>query len=213
MRRSARFTSIAGFTLIEVVVAMFIAAVMFAMGYGALRQALNNRDHVAAQQARLVALQTAMRVMAQDFAQLEPRPARDPTGNGAEAALLVSPGSQVLATLTRSGWSNPSGVQRSTLQRVRYSFDQGKLMREHWPVLDAAQGVDPQRRELMDDVTSVKFRLLESPGQWHDEWPPAAAQLPAGAKPIQLQRMRPLAVEITLQTADFGLLTRLVEVH
>ena len=203
----------AGFTLIEVVVAMFIAAVMFALGYGALRQALQNRDHVAAAQARLGAVQTAMRVMAQDFAQIEPRPTRDATGNTVDAALSVVPGNPALATLTRAGWSNPSGAQRSTLQRVSYSFADGKLTRLHWPVLDAAQGVEPVPRQLLDGLTGVSVRLMESPGLWVVQWPPPGATSAPGPHPTPLKRLRPIAVEISLETKDFGKLTRLIEVH
>lgn len=202
-----------GFTLIELVVAMFVAAVMFAIGYGALRQALENRDRVAARQARLVAVQTAMRVLTQDFAQLEPRPVRDALGSGFEAAVSADPRTQTLVTFTRSGWANPSGLSRSTMQRVAYAFEQQKLVRLHWPVLDATQGTAPQRRELLDGLTAVKFRWLESVGQWRDEWPPNGAQNPANAPATQLLRIRPLAVEITLQTNDFGTLKRIVEVH
>ena len=202
-----------GFTLIEVMVAMFVASVMFAIGYGALRQALQNRDHVAAKQARLVALQTAVRVLTQDFSQIEPRPVRDPLGSGMAAALSADPRIQMLVSFTRSGWANPAGAQRSTLQRVAYQLEQHKLVRLHWPVLDSTAGALPVRRELLEGVTAVKFRWLESPGQWHDEWPPTAARAPPGSSLTQLLRMRPIAVELSLETADFGTITRLIEVH
>src|SRR5437879_5538248 len=90
-----------GFTLIELLVALFIAALMFAMGYGAINQALASRSSLQEQQARLLELQTAMRVLEQDFVQLAPRPVRAPvgytwarTGRGA----------------TRGGWTNPNGL-------------------------------------------------------------------------------------------------------
>lgn len=202
-----------GFTLIELVVAMFIAAVMFVMGYGALRQALQNRERVAASQDRLVALQTAVRVLTQDFAQVAPRPIRDVLGSGVEAAIFADPRTQTLVTFTRDGWANPSGLPRSTMQRVSYEYQNGSLWRLHWPVLDATQGTISSRRELLKDVTAVKFRYLANPGEWHEEWPPQGAQNAPGAPPGQLLRLRPLAVEITLEGADFGSITRVVEVH
>lgn len=202
-----------GFTLIELVVAMFVAAVMFAIGYGALRQALQSRDRVAVAQDRLVALQTAMRVLTQDFSQLEPRPVRDVLGNGTEAAIAADPRTQTLVTFTRGGWANPSGLPRSSMQRVSYAFEDGKLVRVHWPVLDHTQSTPTLRRELLAGLTAVKFRYLSSPGDWHEEWPPQGAQNPPGAPANQLQRLRPLAVEITLDSSDFGALTRIVEVH
>ena len=42
-----------GFTLIEVVIAMFIAAIMFAIGYGAINQALRDRDGLTAAEQRV----------------------------------------------------------------------------------------------------------------------------------------------------------------
>ena len=70
-----------GFTLLELLVALFIAALMFAMGYAALSQGLTSHDHLKEQQARLLELQTAMRVMEQDFVQLAPRPVRQTIGD------------------------------------------------------------------------------------------------------------------------------------
>lgn len=202
-----------GFTLIELIVAMFVAAVMFTIGYGALRQALQSRDRVAEAQNRLVALQTAVRVMTQDFAQIEPRPIRDVLGSGTEAAVVADPRTQPLVTFTRAGWANPSGTPRSTMQRVSYALDAGKLVRVHWPVLDHTQGTETQKRELLTGLTSVKFRYLANPGEWHEEWPPQGAQNPPNAPASQMQRLRPLAVEITLESPEFGIITRIVEVH
>ncbi|TLY74223.1 MAG: prepilin-type N-terminal cleavage/methylation domain-containing protein, partial [Gammaproteobacteria bacterium] len=56
-----------GFTLLELLVALFIAAVMFAMGYAAISQAVTSRDSLKQQQAHLLELQTAVRVLEQDF--------------------------------------------------------------------------------------------------------------------------------------------------
>ena len=66
-----------GFTLVELLVALFITTILFAMGYGALSQALNNRKEVEEQTARFSAVQQALRVMEQDFELMQPRPVRD----------------------------------------------------------------------------------------------------------------------------------------
>ena len=70
-RREPRMTAMRarGFTLIELMVALFITAIVFAMGYGAVNQALNSRQSLEDRQARLLAVQTTMRVLAQDFDQ------------------------------------------------------------------------------------------------------------------------------------------------
>ena len=77
-----------GFTLIELLVAIFIAAVIFALGYGGVSQGLRERDAVQKNEQRLTAVQTTMRLFAQDFAQLAQRPIRDPLGTTMLGAIV-----------------------------------------------------------------------------------------------------------------------------
>src|SRR5262245_41204067 len=103
----------AGFTLIEVIIAIFIAAVMFAIGYRSLNQALRDRERLNTSQARVTEIQRGMRLVAQDFAQIVARAARDTQGNGElQTAIGSDSRDNTLLTFTRAGWSNPAGVQR-----------------------------------------------------------------------------------------------------
>jgi general secretion pathway protein J len=197
-----------GFTLVELLVALFITAILFAIGYGAINQALKNRESLQQRQDRLVALQRAIRTMVQDFAQTAPRPVRDGLGSGSEPALKSGTPTGVLVTLTRSGWSNPAGVQRASLQRVRYSLREGHLYREALPVLDAVIDVQPRSRELLDRLKSLTLRYMDDGGTWRNDWPPAVAG-PISPKDL---RWRPLAVEATLDLEDWGKITRIIEV-
>ena len=79
-----------GFTLLELLVAMFIAAIIFAMGYGTINQAVKNRETLEDQQKRLLDLQTTVRTMEQDFVQLAQRPIRDPVGGTYQASLVAN---------------------------------------------------------------------------------------------------------------------------
>jgi general secretion pathway protein J len=69
-----------GFTLIELMVALFITAIIFVVGYGAINQALRNHEELKEHQDRLSEVQTAVRIMVQDFSELAARPIRDPLG-------------------------------------------------------------------------------------------------------------------------------------
>jgi general secretion pathway protein J len=198
---------VAGFTLLELLVALFVSAVMFAIGYGAITQALQNRDRVRTQQQRLNELQRAVRLMTQDFSQVAPRPVRDAVGTGEEPALRADPRITTLVSLTRGGIGNFAGAQRPTLQRVEYAFEKGVLLRRAWPVLDRTQGTEPVRRELLRDLRGVRLRYMDASRQWLEQWPADSL----GASPTRL-RLRPVAVEITLDTVDFGAVIRLVEV-
>jgi general secretion pathway protein J len=239
-----------GFTLLELLVAMFIAAILFAMGYGTINQAVKNRETLEAQQARLLELQTTVRIMEQDFVQLAQRPIRDPVGGTFQPALLAAASSstatglgssigsnsngtrglgstttQPLVALTRAGWTNPTGVQRPGLQRVAYYFQDGTLRREHWLVLDPTQNSKTVKRDLMTHLKSVSLRFMDvqSGGvkqldpsadssnsaagiTWSPIWPPVNN---AGENTL---RKRPIAVEITLETEDWGKIVRYVEI-
>ena len=205
-----------GFTLLELLVAMFIAAIIFAMGYGAVNQALKTRVGLQEQQAKLLELQTAVRVMEQDFEQLAPRPIRQPVGDqfigvlvtGTSAAQQSTNGSgQPIAALTRNGWANPAGLQRPTLQRVAYYFDNGTLRREYYTVLDPTQTSTTVKRDLLTHLKSVTLRYMDAGKVWQTQWPAATnAQINTDL------RLRPIAVEITLETQDWGKVVRVLEI-
>jgi general secretion pathway protein J len=195
-----------GFTLLELLVAMFIAAVMFAMGYGAINQALISRGVLQEQQARLIELQTAVRVLEQDFIQLAPRPVRQPVGDSWQPALQGDPNQQPFLQLTRGGWANPTGLQRPGLQRVAYFVENNTLRREYWPVLDPTLASKTIKRDLLTHVKTVTIRYMDVSRQWQVQWPGTGV-----GDETQL-RLRPLAVEITLETEDWGKLVRIIEV-
>src|SRR5215470_4185286 len=102
-----------GFTLLELLVAMFIAAIIFAMGYGTINQAVKNRETLEEQQARLLELQTTIRTMEQDFVQLAQRPVRDPVGGTYQAALVANP------TSTAGGLGSSIGSSSSSSNGTR----------------------------------------------------------------------------------------------
>ena len=210
MKRGAR-----GFTLIELLVALFIAALMFAMGYGAINQALTTRASLREQQAQLLALQSAVRIMEQDFVQLAPRPVRQPVGDepGQPALAGAPPGTQQpVVAFTRAGWANPAGLQRPELQRVAYTLDNGTLRRENWNVLDPTLASTTAKRDLLKHVKSFTIRYLDVNHAWQDQWPPLTATVLVGIYLEARLRQRPIAVEITLDTEDWGKIVRIIEI-
>jgi general secretion pathway protein J len=224
-----------GFTLIELLVALFICTIVFAMGYGALNQALSHREHLEEQAQRLVAVQQAMRTLEQDLSLMQPRPMRDPVGRGELAPLVfnanalldsqsggssagdASQGAPVYATtlqnalvnFTRGGWANPAGVPRSELQRVGYVLRDHKLVRQYLPVLDADGTALLQEATLLDQVESIGFRFMDASLSWSAIWPTKLGSL---GPPTDLVRLRPVAIEVTLRLKDYGTLKRIIEV-
>ena len=232
--RNARRAA-AGFTLLEILVALAIAALMFAMGYGAINQAITTRAALKQKQARLIELQTAVRVLEQDFVQLTPRPVRQPIGDepaqpalqgsaggtqtsgfvsslggGSSAAASSTSGAPPLLALTRGGWANPTGLQRPAEQRVAYFFENGTLRREYWYVLDPTLSSTTAKRDLLTKVKSVTFEYMDLTHTWQPQWPPSTV---AGAQALESNlRIRPMAVRVTIDTEDFGKIVRIFEV-
>jgi general secretion pathway protein J len=206
-----------GFTLVEVMIAIFVAAVMFAIGYGSINQALRDRDAINTSQARVTEIQRGMRVVAQDFAQIIARPARDTAGTGQlMPAVMSQSADDLLVTFTRGGWSNPAGIQRPAEERVRYRYvaSEQSLVREHWMAVDPALNTEPRQRVVFTRVKSVELRFLDPTSRnWRTDWPPT---MPSGAvNPQQYDLMllpRPLAIEFTLVLEDWGRVQRVFEI-
>lgn len=196
-----------GFTLVELLVALAIFAILSVLAYGGYNAGVLSHEKARTSMERLESLQTTMRLLTQDFEQMSPRPVRDVLGDGRLPALSADKREEYLFSLTRAGWTNPAGLPRPTLQRVSYLLDpDGKLIRQYFNVLDATLANEPVRRELIDKVESVTVRYLDSQKQWQDQWPPL------NAPPVTVARSRPVAVEIRLELEDFGEITRLIEV-
>jgi type II secretory pathway component PulJ len=222
-----------------------ILGIMSALGYGTYRAARISAERTEESLKRSREIEFGMRVLVMDFAQLVPRPVRDPLsqsenrwpalrgspGNGtsagtAEASASGSssgmhfdsgPGfkssfsststtSLPLAELTRGGWSNTAGQQRSTLQRVSYALIDDVLKRSYTTALDTVQGTNPVVQDLLSGVKTIQFRYLDGNQTWQNAWPPPTVQ------PPDSWRARPVAVEVTIELKDWGRIRRLVEV-
>jgi general secretion pathway protein J len=195
-----------GFTLIELLVAVVIFAILAAAGYAALNNSMRFREVTDQSILKLHELQTAVRLLGQDFQELAPRPVRDPLGGPNQPALLADARNAYVVLLTRAGWANNAGVQRPGLQRVGYLLDNGTLRRDSWTVLDATQSNEPVRRELLRSVKRFEIRYLGNGREWLSQWPAP------GGQPAQSERAMPIAVEVTLEIDGWGVITRLFEV-
>lgn len=195
-----------GFTLIEVLVAMAIFAVLSVLAYGALSQTLISREVLSSRMERLQAVQRTVRLITRDFLQLAPRPVRGELGDGYEPALSTAFSSGFAVELTRGGWTNPMALPRGTQQRAAYRLEEDELIRYHWNVLDHTFSNEIIGVSLLDGVNGVAFLFMQENGDWTDQWPPSGREGPLGL------RLRPRAVQIVLDLVDEGEITRIVEV-
>jgi general secretion pathway protein J len=189
----------AGFTLLELIIVIAVFAVMAALAYGGLSAVLTTRTHVESVMARTSQYQKVYLRMRQDFQSAANRTARDTDGTPLPALFYDSYAHRL--EFTRGGWTNPLELPRTGMERVSYRFDDRKLLRLNWRVLDRAPQSEPVPLTLLDGVDEVAWRFLDDKLQPHDGWPPQTdSATEAAAQPP------PSAVELTLRTQDWGTL-------
>ena len=194
-----------GFTLLELLVAMAVFAVMAAAAYGGLTSALTTGD--AAQRAfqRLDAVQLAALRLTRDLEQAAGRDLRE-QGGGRQPALIGDPAG---VELTRAGTPNPLGRPRSDMSRVRWRLQDQALVRETWPVLDRPTGVEPRAPAvILEGVTDLTWRYLDAEDEWQERWPPARP--PSVGQQALRDTDLPRAVEVRFTLTDWGEVRRLV---
>lgn len=196
---------VAGFTLLELVIAVAIFSLLSVMAYSGLYSAQLTSARVEEAGDRLSALQVAFSLLARDLQQSVNRPVRDAFGEQQIAFMGARTGVGAMLEFTRTGLRNPAGFARSSLQRVAYAVEEDKLLRLTWPSLDRGYGAEPVSTPILSGVKQVELRFMDIDRNWQDQWPPVTLQ----ATPDSLL---PIAVEVTVETEDLGKLVRLFRV-
>ena len=160
-----------GFTLLELVIAIGVFAILSALAYGGLNSILRASSHTLEAGAAMQDLQLAIGIIQQDFRQITPRSIRDEFGEQ-QPALKSELGTEELIRFTRRGWRNPTQRKRSTLQRVAYQLEENTLMRRYWHHLDLAPNPQSTSLPLLEGVEDVTFQFRENDADPLESWPP-----------------------------------------
>ncbi|WP_184718005.1 type II secretion system minor pseudopilin GspJ [Caulobacter sp.] len=186
-----------GFTLVEVLVALLIFALIGAAGVAVMGSTLTNQERVRAHVDRYTELQRARAILKADLSQAAARRTRGEDGLPALTAFAGgSPwggGGPILA-FTRRGWENPDATARASLQYVEYVLVEGRLERRARPALDGARLGPPQ--VLLRDVRAIEPAFL-SAGAWTPAW--------KGDPQSDI----PAAVRLNMQLTDLGQIDQL----
>ncbi len=186
---------ITGFTLIEIIVALFVFSIVSLIVVGALHTVLSTQSAVEKKAERVAKLQVALLFLSRDFEQTINRPITNPSGS--EEGFI---GTHNTVSFTHAGLQNPLGqLQRATLQRTRYQLNNHTLSRLTWPMLDQSEDTKPDARALLDSVDDLQFDYLDSQGHFQKIWPPLAQQKEA----------LPLAIRISFTIQNWGNITEL----
>ncbi|NGZ06390.1 MAG: type II secretion system minor pseudopilin GspJ [Magnetococcales bacterium] len=202
-----------GFTLLEVLAALAVFAVMSAMAYGGLNALLQARAQGMQKMEELGELRTFFLFFSKDVEQLIARGAWDGSRRLAPA-LVGRDGASQFLELTRSGRPNLRALPRSGLERVGYALEEGKLVRRAWPALDRVSDAVPEAEILLEQVSEIEIRFMGGDGQWRGDWPPVVAPAGGGGggqPPYDPVVAVPRAVEIVVRKEGWGRVRRLFE--
>ncbi len=146
----------AGFTLVEVLISLFIFALISVGTMSALTQSLQGKNRLAASMEEIHSLNAARSILRSDMSALTLRQGRDELG-GLTPYVLTTDG-EALLSFTRSGRQNPGGLeQRGDLERVEYHFENGALIRRSYAHENPAQLAKTTDRVLLENLQGAKL--------------------------------------------------------
>ena len=170
-----------GFSLIEVLIAIAIFALLSLTAYQVLQGVLRSGEISKEHSESLTKLQRAMLIIEQDFSQIVARNSRDESG---DESRTISVGKSLFDSddqgieFNRLGWQNPLGLlPRSNVLRVRYRLKEGQLQRLYFLYPDLVAGQEPEVQVLLDEVEKLSFRFWNN--GWQEKWQDAK-KLPTG---------------------------------
>ncbi|MFA6440942.1 MAG: type II secretion system minor pseudopilin GspJ [Sterolibacterium sp.] len=194
--REFHFRRQRGLTLIELMVAVALLALITSMAYRGLDSVSRSGERSLAESDHWQGVALFFERIGADIAQPSRRPVRPGAENaaplaewwgrsvaGAGAATGVDPAAAQLEFTRKS----PRGRDEI---RLGYRLRDDKIELLLWPVLDRAPGTQPEVYVVLEGVGSLHFRYLDSAGAWQEIWPAAG---------VREALPRAVAVDITLK--------------
>jgi general secretion pathway protein J len=183
----------AGMTLIEMLVALAIFAVLGTMGYRAASTAMDSRQRVAAELQRWRDIANLVQIVETDLSQYVERPGATAAGAAAANGIVLASvdGSSQFSFLKLDGGGG-------SVRRRGYRLDGQRVLQLRWPGTEAVSSAEPH--VVLDNVTALRCAVIGVDGQRYVDWPPRTAGL----------TMKPAAVDMELELPDVGTIRRLV---
>lgn len=190
------------FTLVELLVALAIFALLSVFAYRGLAVLMDSRAHLERDSRKWRDLALFVGRFERDVQAALDRPATGPSGTPqAPISSFLDLGGAAATglALTRSGASLYANALAAP-QRVGYRLAEGRVERLAWPGVDAAPRAAVEATPVLEDVRALAFRFLDRNLEWRREWALPATQ------------GTPLAVEMTVELGGGERIVRIVEV-
>jgi general secretion pathway protein J len=212
-----------GFTLLEVMIALVISALIAVMAFQSLDAADKGAQRTNEVLDEINRLDRAWQIIAADLRHVQMPLANDQNAlfQGESLRSSGENADQPVLFFKRRGWVNFANLPRSDLQLISYRVVEGKLWRDFMPeynraLADIEMEDDAFHQLLLNDVDDLQLRFLhqgiitskgksalegrEYADDWLQQWPDSSLQGAGGL---------PLAVEITIDIKGVGPSVRL----
>lgn len=197
----------AGFTLIEVLLALMIMAMIAMLSSQAFNTAASGSAATREAMDRMAEIDRAFILMETDFRNALPNELNPVSFGGRPLpAFFVSEGDDYRMVLLRGGLANPLFQARSETVRVGYRYLEDEIWRDTWYNPREREQEEAKPRKILSGVENLTIRVLSpattstvSAGPWLMDYPPNPAA----------NTILPPAVEVTVELADYGEIRRL----
>jgi len=187
-----RLLNMPGFTLIEVIVCLFILLIVGTLVSSELNFIVRSKDSIEKKSRRLGHLQEAVMTIEDDLHQIRHIPAA--TGNLPEPVLILSP---AFLQFVRSDYSDPHAIPSS--RRISYLLSGTTLVRATAAVLSGELDATPAYRVLLKNVRAFSCRMMPDIN-------PLTHPLDRSVQDKNI----PTGILIDINTPDYGHIVRII---
>ena len=194
-----------GFTLLEMVIAIAIFAIIGAISYVTLNQFLQTRETLVKHNEQTRNLQRLFTLLESDIRYMTLRSVRDGLGEVLDPLIISSSNTVNQGDIFEFTTVVPS-IQSNRwhrLLRANWALDEGSLIRQTWNVLDRDFDSQSVAIILLDDVSSIEVNYF-----LHNQ----ESGLIQNASEWDTKTKLPIGVEVVLRLIDETVYRRVIEV-
>jgi len=206
-----------GFTLIEVLIALFIFSILAILTMRGIQSTLEAKKRSQQALTQLAELEQAYLIIQNDIEQIINRNVIEPSG-GIKLA-FITPVDNLTSSGTKSGLKEQFGYNRlefsrtgdinyllnhkvSDLLRVAYYQDDDKLVRHTWRQIDPTKNTYVDKRRLLTNLDKLNISFVDANGKTLETWQAMPAK--TSINPSQPTMNLPRGIIIDFNIKEYG---------
>jgi general secretion pathway protein J len=194
-------TKLKGFTLFEILIALFILSIIGVIMVRGLQTVLTSKEGLLRSQTAQTDLNVALTILQNDINNIVNRSIVTQS-DGSYPPVYYANDAYHTLQFTRGSVLRSLNSVNSDLLRVAYQLKNGEFVRLYWPVLDRSTQNQPISRVLLQNVTGIDWQFVNGSHQFIPGWPPHGINQPL-----------PQAIQISLTLKNKGTIQILFAVN